>query len=266
MRPTVWTSGSGDSLFIQAGIVSGISPDSIFQAHHQPGSEQNAQPGCSVLLLGAAGRLGEGLIAALSANQRVASVDVATVKPIEMGVARLRGLPLEQLRYADIVIAHLLDPNHPLAQSAYGRDAAFAVLDEAQLTALIPQLEALGIKKVVVVKPLSVYQQMGGLARQLMGLPEMQLYQAGFDSLTFIRPAPLVEPAAAQRSSEPFLKRLLNGYLRLNFFTLPTTFDPIRNEDLAAMIIDLALQAQPGLKVFTADQLRVKLEATKIKA
>ncbi len=239
--------------------MSGLTPDTVLAAH-QKGNQQTSVPQASVLMLGAGGRLGEALLATLSAHSGIASISVTTVKPIEMGIARLRGLPLAQLQPADYAIVHLVDLSHPLAQSGNGRDAAFAAIDEPGLVAMISQLESLGVKHLVVVKPLSAFQQIGGLARQLMGEAELQLHQAKFQSLTLIRPVPLVEPSARPAGSG-FLKRFFSGYMRLNFFTLPKTFEPIRTDRLAALIVDLALQAQPGLKVFAADQLRVKLES-----
>jgi hypothetical protein len=244
--------------------VTALSPDLLLQAAQQTGDSSG--PLTSVLLLGAGGRLGEALLGALTANSQVGQIDVATVKPIEMGIARVKGIALNQLRPVNLLIVHLPDSNHLLSHSLYGRDAAFAPLFETELTALIPQLETLGVKRVVVVKPLSVYQQMGGLARQLINSDEMQLYQSKFESITFIRPAPIVEAGAPKVAGESFFKRLFGGYMRLNFFTLPKTFEPVRTDQLAPLIIDLALQAEPGLKVFTADQLRVKLEAKITKA
>ncbi len=241
-----------------------ISPDLLLQGQQQIGGKAPALT--SALLLGAGGRLGEALLGALTANSQIGNIDVATIKPIEMGIARVKAVALDQLRSVDLLIVHLPDSNHLLSHSAYGRDAAFAALNETELTALIPQLERLNVKRVLVVKPLSVYQQMGGVARQLINSDEMQLYQAKFDSITFIRPAPIVEAGAPRVQGESFFKRLFGGYMRLNFFTMPKTFEPLRTDQLAPLIIDLALQAEPGLKVFTADQLRVKLEAKITKA
>jgi hypothetical protein len=248
--------------------VSGLSPDVVLGAHLQ--RSDTALPAArSVLLLGAAGRLGEAILAALTSHSGVATIDVATIKPIEMGVARVRGVTLDQLHKVDIVLVHLLDLSHMLSSSFYGRDAAFAPIDEAKLIELIAPLLEAGAKHLVVVKPLSSFQQIGGHARQLISPAEMQLHQAAFESLTIIRPAPLVESSKGSATSGSFLERFFSGffrgYLRLNFFTMPNTFEPIRTDQLAPLIVDLAMHAQPGLKIFTADQLRVKLDALQSK-
>ncbi len=210
----------------------------------------------TVLFLGANGRMGEHLLGALASTPDYSRIDVATVAPIEMGVARVKARPLDQLQAVDDVVINITAEDDAFGASFYGRDAAFHKVRETSVEALLPQLQALGVQRLAIIRPMSAFSQMGGVAATLLETYEYAAHKTSIPTLLIFRPTPLVEPSVART----WAQKLFGGYMSLNRFTMPKSFEPLRSADAANIMMQCLLDAGPGLSVFTADKLRVLLE------
>ena len=206
-------------------------------------------------MIGAVGRLGEAVLNRLIAEPQYASVHVATKAPIEMGIRHVSAAPANQWPRVDDAYLVIHQPDEPFASSYFGRHDAFATLAYTELEKTAPRLEALGIKRVSILAPLSAFQQMSGVAGTILGEGEMAFYRARFESIQIVRPTPFTEPSRGKS----FMQRLLGGYMSLNRFAMPKAFEPIRSIQVADIAVADLVVAQPGLNILTADKLRQKL-------
>ena len=209
----------------------------------------------SAFLIGAAGRLGEAVLNRLIAEPQYSAVHVATKAPIEMGIRQLSGAADGQWPRVDDAYLVIHQPDEPFASSYFGRHDAFSTIEYPSLETVAPTLEALGIKRICILAPLSAYQQMSGAAATILGEGEMAFYRARFEAIHIVRPTPLSEPSRGKS----FMQRLLNGYMSLNRFAMPKAFEPIRSIQVADIAVTDLVVAQPGLSILTADKLRQKL-------
>jgi hypothetical protein len=214
----------------------------------------------TALLVGANGRLGEAVLAALSGYVDLYStLNVLTVAPIDMGIARLKAVREDAVQPIDDLILNITDEVEAFGQSYYGRDAAFKAISPSEISGWVSRIEALRIKRVCIIRPASAFSQMGGVGSTLGDQYEFDAHASRAETLLVFRPTPLVEPNQAKTWGQ----KLFGGYLSLNRFTLPKTFEPLRTADTAWLVAHELAIAQPGTAVFPADRMRTKLEAIK---
>lgn len=226
-------------------------------------NDKSQQPSATraVLLVGASGRFGEALLSELAACPTYNQIEVCTVAPIEMGVARLIALPFPQLNPVQDVVLHIASDQEAFGKSAYGRDGAFKKVTEEEAAGWVDQLVRLGVQRLAIVKATSAFSQMGGVGNALSAPYELAAHQSNIETTLIFRPTPIVE--AAPTVGGGFFKKVLQGYFSLNRFTMPKSFEPLRTQDAAAVIVQTLVDSLPGLSILTADQMRIKLEALK---
>lgn len=215
----------------------------------------------SVLFLGANGRMGEQLLGELASTSEYSRIDVATVAAIEMGVAKVKARLMNQLEPVEDVVINITSEDDAFGASYYGRDAAFLKVRENEVEALIPVLQSLGIQRLALIRSMSAFSQMGGVGAALIEPYEYAAHKTSIPTVLIFRPTPLVEPSTART----WAQKLFGGYMSLNRFTMPKSFEPLRSADAAHIMMQCLAEAGPGLSVFTADKLRGLLEIYRTK-
>jgi hypothetical protein len=226
-------------------------------------SNRAQQPSATraVLLVGASGRFGEALLSELAACPTYSRIDVCTVAPIEMGVARLAALPFPRLNPVQDVVLHIASNQEAFGKSVYGRDGAFKTVTEDEAAGWVEKFIQLGVQRLAMVKATSAFSQMGGVGNALAAPYELAAHQSAIETTLIFRPTPIVE--ATPSAAGGFFAKVLQGYFSLNRFSMPKSFEPLRTQDAAAVIVQTLVDSLPGLSILTADQMRIKLEAIK---
>jgi hypothetical protein len=238
-----------------------VSIDQAIAGAQYEGAPNLLAPQRSVLFLGANGRMGEQLLGELASVSDYSRVDVATVANIEMGVAKVKGRPIGQWQPVQDIVINITAEDDAFGASYYGRDAAFLKVRENEVEALIPQLVTLGVERLAIIRPMSAFSQMGGVGAALIEPYEYAAHKTSISTVLIFRPTPLVEPSVART----WAQKLFGGYMSLNRFTMPKSFEPLRSADAAHIMMQCLAEAGPGLSVFTADKLRGLLETYRSK-
>ncbi len=214
------------------------------------------------LLVGAHGRLGEALLNGLASTSNYEMVHVATTGPIEMGVAKVKGVTPNQWPRVDDAYLVINDTGDLFSSSWYGRHEMFEHLESDRLADVIAQIALSGAQRICCIASLSAFQQMSGAAAAMHGPGELAMQSGPFETVLIMRPTPISEP----QKKGSFFERFIDGYFSLNFFSIPRAFEPMRANQVAQVAVQTLLAAAPGISVLTADKMRARFEATQSNA
>ncbi len=203
-----------------------------------------------ILLVGAAGRLGEAVLIALLGAGHIAHVHVATTAALPSSDAKLSFI--ERARIGDLASVGIdcavmvLGPADGTAFSSsfYGRDKVFAGLAPDALWAVCSELEQQGVKRLVLIAPTPFHLQSAVFDRLVAGDTELQLVR-WFDSLTVIRPGQVAPQPAAQS----FMQRLISGYLSQLLIMLPAHRVASHPKRVGWLVCEAIRTARPGVAV-----------------
>ena len=216
-----------------------------------------AARGRVALVAGAVGRRGESLLNRLLACGDYAEVVVLAQAPMSPGLRGLRvALPAE-LPPLDDAFLLLSDPGDASARSYYGRDGAFVALDESNCLQVARQAAGRGARRLVLISPMSAWQQVGHFHRGLANDTELAVSQLPFDSLVVLRPV-----REGGRRGGGLLERFVAGYLSLQLLMLPKSIEVMTSERLARCALEAMRRARAGLEVHAADTIGRLLEQT----
>ena len=123
-------------------------------------------PTGAALVAGAGGRFGEALLNRVLASGDYDRVVGLAQAPMTLGVRGLSLATLAALPPLDDVFVNLAQPG-ALPASFHGRDAVWAPVDDGRLLAVARAAYAAGARRLVLVAPAPVWQQIGGLHRVL---------------------------------------------------------------------------------------------------
>ena len=214
------------------------------------------------LVAGAAGRGGEALLNAVIGRGRYAHV-VALAEPgamraaeqagraaMAMGVARLALAPLDALPAIDDAFVCVSRADDAGARSFYGRDAPFALVADAAVTAVARAAAQAGARRFALVRPLAAWQQVGEFPRALGHVDELALAQLPFARTLIARPV-----AAGARRGGGLLQRVVAAYLSLQMLMLPRSIPTLTADEVARAVLVALDESDDSLTVLGAAQL-----------
>jgi hypothetical protein len=203
----------------------------------------------AALVAGAAGRFGEALLNRVLASGDYAEVVGLAQAPMTLGVRGLRLATLEALPpLSDAFVS--LAASDAAPASFHGRDAVWAPVDAARLLPVVQAACAAGARRLVLVSPAPVWQQMGGLNRGLTGATELALTGLPLESVTVLRP--VVESALGARG---WVERVAAVYTSLQMLAMPRSMPVHTSEQLARGALAAMRTARDGVRVVTADRI-----------
>jgi hypothetical protein len=138
------------------------------------------------------------------------------------------------------------------ARRAFGREAAFARPEPAELPALAQRLEHAGIRRLIVVVPHTPSLLPMALQRGLASLDEAAVAALGFEQLVFMRMAQSPGTDGATLDAPQRLARWMLSQLR---WMIPQREQPVRAETVAKVAAAAALHltdAEPATRVLPA--------------
>jgi hypothetical protein len=207
------------------------------------------------LALGMAGALGEELLAALVASPRYALVHVGLKQPIASATAKFRPWRIgSTLIAADDAYVCLTGPEtHVPAASPMQTFDAEHLLDAAALA------RDAGVRRLVVVAPLSALLQLNAASHTVSSAQELALVDMRFVALVIVRPT----QAELGDGGGPWLARTVRAMGRTVLdIMLPAQVQALRPKTAAQAILVAAERAGDGLHVVGARELMAIVEET----
>ncbi len=206
-----------------------------------------------LLIAGAVGRLGDALLAeALSRggyDEVVALADGDAT--MSLGVRGLTLAPASMLpRLDSVCIAQTLDPQSPDARSFHGRDAPFAMVTRDSMLRIAEAACAAGARRLVLVDPLPVWQQLSQLHLGLSNETELQIAGLPFNGVTVLRPLAQGGPVVGS-----WLQRIAHLYLSLQFLMAPRSMPTLTTAQVARVAIDALRTDESGIRVLGVAQI-----------
>jgi len=198
------------------------------------------------LALGLTGALGEELLAALVGSERYRLVQVAVRRPISSAAARFRPwVPGASVIAADDAFVCLTEAAAPALHSPIRPFDSDHLLDAAHLA------QGAGVRRLIVVTPLSALLQMNAASHVVSNEQELALVDMKFETLLIVRPT---RDAAAPAG--PWLQRTVGalGQAVLDIM-LPAQVQALRPKTAALAILTAAARARPGVQVLGAREL-----------
>jgi uncharacterized protein YbjT (DUF2867 family) len=236
-----------------------LDPDVAMRAAASAAPRSNRGQPRRLLIAGAVGRLGEALLAeALSRggyDEVVALADGDAT--MSLGVRGLMLAPAAMLPPLDgVCIAQTVDPQAPDARSFHGRDAPFAMVTRDSMLHIAGAAYAAGARRLVLVDPMPVWQQLSPLHLGLGNETERQIAALPFDSVTVLRPLTQGGPAAGS-----WLQRIAHVYLSLQFLMVPRSIPTLTTAQVARVAIDTLRTDESGIRVLGVAQIGDRLRS-----
>jgi hypothetical protein len=161
--------------------------DALAGARYQPPLIRN---GKSVLLLGAAGRLGERILVRLLGTPEYRRVHVMAEDAMPSTEPKLS--PLTDADWTmpiDHVIAVVSEHPETVIPVSRKRTEIYSLLSPSAVLPLAQRAGALGVSRFMLVTPTDVLSRPAAIYAQLANLMEAELHRIGFDSLLLVRPS-----------------------------------------------------------------------------
>jgi hypothetical protein len=232
-----------------------VDPAAALAAARRPPAPATREPPRIALALGMAGALGEELLAALVASPRYALVHVGLRQPIASATAKYRPWRIGgSVIAADDAYVCLTGPQtHVPSASPVQTFDADHLLDAAELA------RAAGVRRLVVVAPLSALLQLNAAAHTVSSAQELALVDMRFAALVIVRPT----QAELAEGAGPWLARVVRamGSAVLDIM-LPAQVQALRPKTAAQAILVAAERAGDGLTVVGARELMTIVEET----
>jgi hypothetical protein len=229
--------------------------DALAGAQHQPLDPSLNAPK-SVLIAGAAGRLGERILAGALASSGYRDVYVLASDEMPSTEAKLTALigagGDNWPAHIDHVIAvpGTVAPHEVFA--ARRRTEVFSPLATDQVLPLARLARAMGVSRFMLVTPIDVLGQPAALRSQLGNLMEAELHRMGFESLLLVRPSDF----EYRRHEGGFGKRLTRMVVDVaRGLLVGPRHAPASIEDTARAAVRVMQEAGPGLTVLETDHL-----------
>ncbi|MDB5798553.1 MAG: Nucleoside-diphosphate-sugar epimerase [Paucimonas sp.] len=213
----------------------------------------------TVLLAGAAGRLGERMLARLLGCPTYCRIQVLADAPMPSTERKLGVVVASACDFTvdDLVLVVSGDAAAPSRQpGAPGRGLRTQVYSACPMEAVLPmarQARAAGVSRLMLVTPVHVLGQPAALYAQIATLAEAELHQMGFESLVLVRPTDLALRARRSGWGARLFGLVLDTATGLLTGLRHT---PLSIDDIARGAV-LALQAAPsGLTIIESAQLQ----------
>lgn len=221
----------------------------------KPGRLANVEPPRVALALGMAGALGEELLAALVASSRYRLVHVALKQAITSAATKYRPwVTGNSVITADDAYLCVSGPDTrvPRASPVQPIDADH-VIESARIA------QDSGVRRLVLVAPLSALLQMNAASHTVSSEQELELAAMKFESLLIVRPT---QDEQAEGSG-PWISRTVRSLGRTVLdIMLPPGVQALRPRTAALAILTAAERAGPGIQVIGARDLLAIVEET----
>ena len=174
-----------------------MTTDAALAAAHR--ARHSAEPLSTALALGMAGALGDELLAALVASPRYRLVHVALKQAIASGTAKYR----PWLIGSSIIVADDAFICVTTADTFVPRTSPAELFDAQHLLDAARIAQDAGVRRLVVVSPLSALLQMNAASHTVSSEQELALVQMKFETLVIVRPT----QAELAEAAGPWLSR-----------------------------------------------------------
>jgi uncharacterized protein YbjT (DUF2867 family) len=212
----------------------------------------------SVLVIGAAGRLGERVLTRLLGDSRYQRIYVLAVNKMPTTEPKLFPmLGSEWHSQIDDVIAIVDDGTQPHMASTRKRTEIFSSVAIDAVLSLAQQAKALGTKRFMLVTPTEILLRPAAIYAQLANLMEVELHQLGFESLLLVRPS---DHEVRQRQSglaARFWGALVNTATGL---MMGPKFTPLSLDSTARAIALVLNDDTPGLQIVETERMQQLLQ------
>jgi hypothetical protein len=211
------------------------------------------------VIVGVKGKLGEALLNQLLASSYLEVTAIAD-KPLTLGIAKLHLSQIHEVAEAQAQDAYLClsDPLASYGKSYYGRDAHFSELLASDAFRVAQALVTQGVRRLILISPLSSWHQMSPSAKGISSELESQMLSLQLESFLILRPS--AELQSAPQAS--LFGRFIAGYLGMFRMMLPKGSDNIRTEQLARSAIRANQYARSGVQVLNNQDLLSLAQAT----
>jgi uncharacterized protein YbjT (DUF2867 family) len=210
-------------------------------------------PKKSVLIAGAAGRLGERILSRALGAQDYDRTYVLASDPMLSTEAKLTALRQSDWNSSvDHVIAIVSDEGKRPAHLARKRTQVFSSLTTEQVIPLAHQAKSLGASRFMLVTPTNILLQPSAVYAQLANPMEAELHRIGFDALFLVRPS---DHEFRQRRKG--LAARLPGLLidTVTSFMTGTRYAPLTIDDIARAAVRAMQDGVSGLWIIEPDRL-----------
>ena len=224
--------------------------DALAGARYQ--APVTSQP--SVLIAGAAGRLGERVLAHLLGSGKYRRIHALASEPMRSTESRLHALTLAQWQErVDHVIA-VVDDREPVSPAGVSRrrTEVFCSLACGDVLALAQHAESLRVARFMLVTPVNVLAQPAAMHAQLGDAMEMQLHRMRFESLLLVRPSDHEIRMRRSGIGQRFWRLLVDTAAGL---MTGARHAPLSLDNTARALVQALLAGEPGLSVIEMDQL-----------
>jgi uncharacterized protein YbjT (DUF2867 family) len=207
----------------------------------------------TILLAGAAGRLGERILGRLLAAQEYQRIYVLASEPMRSTEAKLTALTHEEWNHhIDHVIAVVSEGTRDAPIQIRKRTEVFSSLSPDSVLPLAQHAKSLSASRFMLVTPTNVLSQPAAVYAQLANLMESDLHQLGFESLLLVRPSDY--EIRLQRSSFAIrLMRLLADTASGLMAGLKHT--PLSLDNTARAVVRVIADSPSGLTIIERDRL-----------
>lgn len=215
----------------------------------------------SALLLGAAGSLGEALLARLLASPDYSRIHVGVDRDMPSTSSRFAALPLDSHQAWPAARDAFLCETPP--EAPVRPDQSIRPLSPAQMLEAARAARAAGVSRLVLVAPLAAVLQLSGAVRTLGQTDEIDLVRLGFETLIIIRPTEQESEASAGSWFRGLVRSAGRAVLHI---MLPPSIQPLRAESAAGAILVAASRLGPGIHILGAKDLAGILAETQPQA
>jgi uncharacterized protein YbjT (DUF2867 family) len=208
----------------------------------------------TVLIAGAAGRLGERILAQALAAQDYQRIYVLTSDAMPSTEAKLTALrQSDWTETVDDVIAVVGENDQEAARSTPGRTGIFSKLTADQIMPLALHAKSLGVSRFMLVTPTNILLRPSAVYAQLSNLMEADLHQVGFEALLLVRPS---DHQIRQR--QKVLPARVLGLLidTVTGLMAGAKHAPLSIESVARAAVRALRDSGPGLSILEPDRLR----------
>lgn len=213
----------------------------------------------SVVVAGAAGRLGERVLARVLGTPHYHRIFALASEAMPSTEAKLTTLrQSDWTSTVDDVIAVVGEGNTNSALPLRNRTEAFSALAVDQVLPLALHAKSMGVSRFMLVTPTNILSQPSALYAQLSNLMEIELHRIGFDSLLLVRPS---DHEIRQRQ-KGLPARVLSLLIdTITGFMAGTKHTPLSIEDIARASVNAMLDSTPGLSILEPDRLHQILKS-----
>ena len=230
-------------------------PLGALRAAAAPGPRAPAADARVALVAGAVGRLGEAVLNRVLGSGHYVRVVALARAPMALGIQSLSLASADALPAIDEVFLVRGQSDDPAGRSFYGRDAAFEAVDDGNCVSIARAAHAAGARRLVVVTPTPLWQQIGGWHAGLSGDEELAIAALDWACLTLLRPI-----GTGGTRARHWVERIAAIYTSLQMFALPRSMSVLPSEQVARCALAAMRLPGDGVRVLGAERLQALLD------